>query len=442
MNPNALYQSLSQLTDSQHFLLAYSGGLDSHVLLSLMHAVMQTHGDIQCRVIHVNHHLHSQADEWVLHCQQVCAALSLPLIVKDIHVDVSDGESVEARARELRYQELANELQADECLLTAHHLNDQAETLLLQLLRGAGPKGLSAMPVKKLLAGKSFVRPLLNYTREQLQTYAQQQNLQWIEDSSNHDQRFQRNFVRQQVMPLLQQTWPQSLQSLARSSAHCAEAAELLDELAIIDFDAVKTGDLAIINLSELLALSPQRQRNVLRFWFRQCQHYSPTTKQLLLMQQQVLLAKPDANPMMQVGRVQIKRFRQQLFLLPMQNENILKQQWQWDFKNDLTLPDQLGVLCAKKIKGQGIALHKIDQVTVRFRQGGEVIQLQGRQHQHALKKLLQQWCVPPWQRDRMPLLFHDDKLIAVPGYCVSESVCAKKDDLGWQIYYDDDQKR
>ncbi|MGA9661556.1 MAG: tRNA lysidine(34) synthetase TilS, partial [Pseudomonas alloputida] len=254
--------------------VAFSGGLDSTVLLHLLADYARNHVSPPLRAIHVHHGLQSAADAWPAHCQAICDNFGIELQV--IHVQVSPGASLEQAARDARYAAFRQVLGPGDILFTGQHRDDQAETLLFRLLRGAGLRGLAAMPVQRALGPGSLVRPLLGCSRQQLQDYGKAQGLVWIEDPSNADTQFARNYLRGEVMPHLQQRWPQASQNFARAAEHLGEALGLLDELAQEDLALARKGapiawpGLDSLGLATLVALSPARQRNALQYWLSQ----------------------------------------------------------------------------------------------------------------------------------------------------------------------------
>ena len=400
--------------------VAYSGGLDSHVLLHLL-----AQSDLNLRAIHINHGLNSDADYWAEHCQNVCKALDVPCDVIKVTVDVAARESLEAKARTVRYQAIIDAIAPDDVVLTAQHADDQAETLLLQLLRGSGVAGLAAMPEMSRLDKGWLVRPLLAYTRVELYDYAQAANLKWIEDSSNADTRFDRNFLRHEVIPRLQQRWASLSHIISRAASHQAEANELIQDLAELDLQQCQghTSDqLCLDNLSEL---SSARQSNVLRFWIKKLALPSPTTKQLQQILSNLMTAKADGQPLVSWQGAEIRRYRQHLFAmppLPSSTQNI-----KWLFPTPLPrLP--LGNL--KVTQGKGLALPNGTELEIRFRQGGEVIRLN--KHQRVVKKLLQAAGLPPWQRQFIPLIYLDNILIAIPDIGVADGFITEEN--GWDI--------
>lgn len=429
------YKILCSLTTARRFLIGYSGGLDSHVLLHAMATIRKQHPEINLQAIHLNHGLSVNAEKWIEHCQKVCAALAVELIVKNIKIDAAN-QSWEAAARAVRYQIFAEHLSADTDLLTAHTKNDQAETLLLQLLRGAGVKGLAAMPMRKKFATSFLLRPLLNFTREQLVSYASHHQLVWVEDESNSNLQYDRNFVRHQILPIIQQRWPDILNSLARSAKHCAEADTVITHLAQDDLQQVYCKEEKVLSIKKLLLLSESRQKYVVREWLQRLHFPLPSEIKLRQILHEVLLCAPDAKPKIEWQGTEIRRYQDKLYALaplPLHDAN-----WSsvWDIKMPLVLPNNLGELSAKITVGDGLLLASEQPLMVRFRQGGERCRPVGRSGSHPLKKLFQEWQVPPWLRDRIPLIYVGDQLAAVAGYCVCENYAAKNQQKGWIINY------
>ena len=434
------------------FWVAFSGGLDSQTLLHLL-ARARLPGPLGA--LHVNHNLQAAASEWAAHCRAVCAALQIDYRELSVQVQTARGLSPEAAARNARYRAFAEALPAGHALLTGHHQDDQAETLLLQLLRGAGPKGLAAMPSVSDFGAGWLVRPLLDVSRSALHTYARAHALHWVDDPSNAELGFDRNFLRHSVMPLLRERWPASAAVLARSAAHQAEAALLLDELAAIDLpktgsarvdpaavadgvarpdSAAKTAvDAAVaerLSVAGLLRLSAARRANLLRYWLHQRHAPTPSAAVLERIDQDLLRAAGDAQPQVCWGGVSLRRYRDELFLLqePTQPECV---PLDWSADQPLILPT--GVLTPLPGAGQGVAARHLHgrRLRVAFRRGGERLRPAGRREGHSLKHLFQDAGVPPWERARVPLLYLGDELIAVAGYWIVDGFQALENEPG-----------
>ena len=427
-DPSQLLQTLQHLPPCRRYWVAYSGGLDSHVLLHAL-ATLRPHFLAQLNAVHIHHGLNPLADHWAQHCQQICANLNIPCRVHAVNIPRNTGESLEAVARDVRYSTLEKLLGVGEVCFTAHHGDDQAETVLLQLFRGAGVAGLAAMPRSAPLGKGWQVRPLLNYSRAQLQHYAQTQQLRWIEDDSNADLRFDRNFLRHAVLPILRQRWSSLSPTLQRVARHQAEADGLLQEIGVIDLTHCFGESKQQLRLAILQNLSPARQRNVLRLWIKQQALTLPTTAQLARLQQDVLRAAPDRQPVLRWEGGEIRRYRDQLHLIP-PLPAVPSTGLMWRFPETLELP--LGRLQAIPTRRRGLRLPEGTLLKIQFRQGGEQLKLRG-QH-HSLKKLLQITPLPTWLRAYLPLVYWENHLIAVPEIATDEAFLSSMGEPAWQL--------
>lgn len=428
-------QVTERLAGHSKLLVAFSGGLDSSVLLHLLAQLRRQRPELQVRAVHVHHGLSRFADQWVAHCRQQCLEWQVPLQVQHVQVDSQHG-GIEAAARNARYAALAEALAGSETLLTAQHLDDQCETFLLALKRGSGPAGLSAMAAQSQLSGKPLLRPLLDFSRVQLEAYAWQHSLRWIEDDSNQDARFDRNFLRLQVLPLLQQRWPHFAAASARSASLCAEQEQLLDELLAEELHALLAND-GSLAIAGLVACSPVRRFALLRRWIARLGVTMPAREQLQRLWDEVAMARPDAAPQLLLGQYQIRRYRQHLYLLPqMADLHALCLPW----RPRLPLPDGLGTL----VSGEGDILLRApqpgEQVSVRFSAEGKH-RIIGRTHSRPIKKLWQELGVPPWLRERTPLIYYDARLIAALGVFVTEAGSVPPDEQPWRLRWDKEEE-
>ncbi|MFZ1873166.1 MAG: tRNA lysidine(34) synthetase TilS [Chania sp.] len=431
MKSNQLLTQLAeQLGTKGQLLLAFSGGLDSSVLLHLLVQLRQQRPGMVLRAVHIHHGLSRFADEWVAHCQQQCEGWQVPLVVHHVQLDGLSG-GIEAAARAARYAAFRETLMADEALLTAQHLDDQCETFLLALKRGSGPAGLSAMATEARLGSHSLLRPLLSVSRLQLEEYAKLHQLRWIEDDSNQDCRFDRNFLRLQVLPVLNERWPHFASAAARSASLCAEQEQLLDELLAEQLTLLldEENSLAIAGLQ---GCSPERRYALLRRWIALFGVTMPARDQLPRIWNEVALSREDAEPQLQLGNYQIRRFRQRLYLLPLMAD-LRDRQLLWPQPTRLELPDGLGAL----VCGEGSNLVRApqagEQVSVRFSATGRVriINRAGSRH---IKKLWQELAIPPWQRERIPLIYYDEQLIAAVDIFVTEAGQVPAGEQPWRL--------
>lgn len=396
----------------RHFLLAFSGGLDSTVLLHQLVLWREQHPEISVRAMHIHHGLSPHADRWVAHCQTLCSQWQVPLQVEYVTLG-DEGLGIEAHARKARYQALRRALNSGEVLLTAQHLDDQCETLLLALKRGSGPAGLSGMAEVSPFAATQLLRPLLNTPRQQLLDYARQHALHWIEDESNQDDRYDRNFLRLRVLPLLQQRWPHFSRAAARSASLCAEQEQLLDELLTEEL-VMMTSPQGALEIIPLEAKSAFRRAALLRRWLAGQGATMPSRDMLERLWQEVALAREDADPCLQMGAWAVRRYQQRLWWIkafPGQGDTQLS----WPDRDlPLALPDGLGQV--RLMPGGKLRSPYADEpVSIRFRAPG-VLHIAGRNGGRKLKKIWQELGVPPWRRDTTPLLFYGDKLIAAAG--------------------------
>ncbi|PVZ85375.1 tRNA lysidine(34) synthetase TilS [Serratia sp. S1B] len=418
MNTNPLLTQIRNFLGSERQLLvAFSGGLDSSVLLHLLVQLRQQQPDLMLRAVHVHHGLSGFADSWVGHCQQQCEYWQIPLVIQQVTVDGRDG-GIEAAARAARYRAFSETLLVGEALLTAQHLDDQCETFLLALKRGSGPAGLSAMAARTYLGNNLLLRPLLAFSRQQLELYAQQQQLTWIEDDSNQDCRFDRNFLRLNVLPLLNQRWPHFAAATARSASLCAEQEQLLDEL-LAEQLALLLDQQNSLSITGLQTCSDAKRYALLRRWIALFGISRPTRDGLHKLWYQVALSQADAEPQLQLGEYQIRRFRQRLYLLPRMSD-LSEKQLPWRCDAPLVLPDGLGTLRVGEGECRVRKPQQHEQVSIRFAAQGRV-RIMGRHGSRPIKKVWQELSIPPWLRQRTPLLYYDEQLIAAIGLFITE---------------------
>jgi tRNA(Ile)-lysidine synthase len=439
-SPDSLLQQLQRHALAPAYWVAFSGGLDSSVLLYALQACA-SRLQVKIGAVHVNHGLQVHAAEWEAHCSRVCAMLGVRYASLSVDATAAPGESPEAAARAARYAALARWLPAGHCLLTAQHRDDQAETLLLQLLRGSGVHGLAAMPESSVFGNGLHLRPLLDYPRSDLRSWALATGVVWVEDPSNLDTAFDRNFLRARVLPVLQQRWPAAASSLARSAGHCAEAADLVGQLAELDLQHVQGRHPGTLSVAGLDSLPVARCRNVLRHWIRAGTGSFPPASILVHILQDVLASRRDAEPCVCLARHEIRRYRDTLYLLPRQLPPLPLETLPWSLTAPLPLPQAGGVLQVTPGTGCGIRKSLLEEhaVQVRWRQGGERCRPAGRRHHHSLKKLFQAEGIPPWERERIPLIYIGDELAAVAGLWVCEPFQAGPTDAGLRIDWDRD---
>ncbi|OGT48131.1 MAG: tRNA lysidine(34) synthetase TilS, partial [Gammaproteobacteria bacterium RIFCSPHIGHO2_12_FULL_38_11] len=395
------------------YWLAFSGGVDSRVLLDLCCQIRSSF-PLQLNAVHINHQLHPQAASWAKHCATVCQEYEVPFIEQIINIKNENAFSLEAIAREQRYGILADCIGENDILLTAHHQDDQAETLLLQLFRGAGVAGLSAMPTIKRFAKGYHARPLLAFSRSKINDYAKQHQLSWIEDTSNLNTTFTRNFIRHDVLTLVKSRWPSITETIARSASHCAEANELLEHFLFDIYQECKGSIENTLSVKKLLNIDLSKRKFVLRYWMKQFIDYLPNEKKLNTILNDVLNANQDRMPCVKWKNVALRRYRDDLYLTC---ESLFSHpdKINWDLKSPVDLQG-VGRLYAVLVQGQGL-VSSIDSVSIAFR----------KHTNRSLKKNFQSAHIPPWERERTPLIFIGEQLAAIPGYFTNRMYSAKK---------------
>jgi tRNA(Ile)-lysidine synthase len=405
----------------RRLLVGFSGGLDSSALLHLLATTPQ----FAVRAVHVHHGLHPDAEQWTQHCQQTCTGLGVALRIIRVQVANDSGEGIEAAARRARYAAFAAELQDGECLVTAHHQDDQAETVLLRLLRGSGAGGLASMRSARPFANGQHWRPLLATPRQALLDYAHRHALAWIDDPSNASDVHDRNFLRHRVMPVLRERWPQAGAALARSAALLSEQQLLLEEETARRLAQIQGVDASTLSVSALQRFSAPWRALIVRQWLAALDFPALPATGVETIEQELLPARPDAGAEFRWHGVVIHRWRDLL-----QAETAtpdLPSGWSadWDGAAPLQLPTgvRLGLVTAPATERPALR--------VATRQGGERMTLPGRKHSHALKNVLQQSGIPPWLRRRQPLIFAaDGELLAVGDLLLSARALA----AGWRF--------
>lgn len=406
---------LQSLTSSKKFLVAYSGGLDSHVLLHLLAQVTILSQNFQIRAVYIDHGLQSVAKKWPKHCLSICKNLFIDCEVVSLALTIPQGKSLEAVAREARYDAFSQVLQADEVLLTAHHQDDQAETLLIQLFRGAGINGLAAMPIISPFGKSQHIRPLLDQSRDALEHYAQQYQLDFIEDPSNQDHRYDRNFFRHAIIPRLKKRWMSMSKVLARVATHQAEAKNLLAEYIAEDLPQLTGKRTGTLSIQQLKLLSSARCKAVIRYFLDQKGFQAPSDKKLRHIISDVLYAKPSASPCVDWQGAEVRRYQDDLYAIRPLSAHNTKQIIHWVIDQSLQISSLNRVLKFKQLEGVNHLLLRKDQtVEVRFRQGGEIIYQAQRKQSKRLKKIFQERHIPMWERDRIPLIYIDNTLVLI----------------------------
>jgi tRNA(Ile)-lysidine synthase len=416
-------------------LLGLSGGMDSVVLLHLLHTLAPRFS-WQLSALHIHHGISPNADVWAKFCEELCARYGVPLIIE--HVDIAplrNEHGIEAAARKLRHAAFSR--QACDFVALAHHADDQAETLLLQLLRGAGIKGVAAMPLLKpaTTLTHATLRPLLNISRDSLLEYAQKHELIWIEDESNADDYYPRNFLRKHILPKLEEKFPAYRDTLLRSAKHFADASVLLDELARQDAHIWIKDDPLDVTLLHQLSLN--RSKNLLRYFLHASGAPIPQSSQLDDMLHQIMEARKDASVCVEFGHWQVRRYQNKVYALPALPDLDSHLKLAWHEENELEWTALNKRLLFTKSTGQGISLNKLQlaPVTFRFRSGQEKLRPHHNASTRSLKNLLQEKQIPPWLRDRLPLMYCGDELVCVVGVAIAQEYQAQLDEEGLLVF-------
>jgi tRNA(Ile)-lysidine synthase len=439
--------SCEPLLSATHIVVAYSGGVDSHVLLHALYSVRkQAHLNFSISAIHIHHGLSQHADQWQVHCQQVCTQLNIAFQTANVSVVAQPRQSLEAQAREARYNKLLELAPANSQVILGQHQDDQLETFLLQLKRGAGPKGLSAMnrawfSHRPLQSDKQvgFYRPLLDVSQQVILDYAQQHQLQWCEDDSNLNTDFERNFLRHNVLPVLQDRWPEISRSVARSAALCAEQQSLLDEICEDKLKQINASANSL-HLPALKQLSQSWLHQVVRYWLSELNIESPSLAVLNLLRTEVLDAAADATPILQWNGWQFRRFNQQLFVLRISLEKVtLNKVWQGE--KSIKLPNYMGNLNfahsssvrtnsvrtnsvrTNSVQTNSTQLDDMLRLTINpnlgaivIRSGGYSARFKpaGSHHSKPVKQWFKQWKVAPWLRESVILIIQNEQVLAL----------------------------
>lgn len=435
----ALLANLPECTSHQRIIVAYSGGLDSHVLLHCLAKLRdQQAGNFQLEALHIHHGMSEQADAWVSHCQTVCEQLLVPLNVRYVRADQQQA-SLENQLRQARYQVFAEILAVGDLLALAHHADDQAETLMLRMLRGTGPQGLAGMPEQRALGQGALIRPLLSFGRAELEDYAQQYSLSWVEDDSNVDRRFDRNFLRHEVMPKLAQRWPYFRDNFARNAQVSKDALSSLDFFLEREIQPQMAEHHDGLACNWLLGFPPALQINLLRSWLAQRALPLPGYKHLQQVLTEVVAARVDAKSLVSWPGAEVRRFQGVVYANSPLPEHDATKAFNWTFAQPLVLPGA-GVLTATVTPtaeaGRGLLVPAGAQVTVRFRQGGERCKLAGRAHSKLLKKQLNSLQLEPWLRDRLPLVYVNGELAALADVAICEGFQAAAEQSGFVLHW------
>ncbi|EJG0968217.1 tRNA lysidine(34) synthetase TilS [Vibrio parahaemolyticus] len=433
----SIYQQFSHVLNTYYqpqtkIVVAFSGGVDSRLLLELLRRYQEANS-VSCHAVYVHHGLSQNADIWAEKCRLWAKQASISCSVEHVSLDTNSGESIELLAREARYEALARHINCGDLLLTGQHADDQVETFLLALKRGSGPKGLSSMAESMPFAGGTLVRPLLNTKREQIEAAAKHFGLEWVEDESNQDTRYDRNFLRHRIVPELSERWPSIHQAVQRSANLCAQQEALLDELLGAVFERALQVDLSL-SIDELAHHSELARARLIRMWLSKLNANMPSQTQLRLIWDEVAQAQQDANPKLKLKQGEVRRFQNKLYWVAPHADMT---NWQSHIQIDepLTLPECMGTLTLCTSASQlNIALpSQPELLRVTFNPEGLSAHPTTRSHSRKLKKLFQEYHVPSWLRRQIPILMYKDQVVAVADLFVDQTFSGQDCELIWR---------
>ena len=430
------------LENYSRIAVAFSGGLDSSVLLHSLVSIPEFKEKVFA--IHVNHGLSPNSKSWIKHCEKFCSGLGVNFI--PLTIELENSKTNENILRKARYEALFSCLKQGDVLCTAHHQDDHIETILFRILRGTGIKGLAGIEKYSQMEGIDLIRPLISYSKKDLLDYADKFEVNWIEDESNEDLSISRNFIRKKVIPNLKNdNWPEYKNSISYLSSKAKEANEILDEIAYLDLKLCASESLDRLSILKIKELSHARAMNVLFTWLGINTHLGVSNKLTDQVYKSIILASESSNPVVtfgkkgQKGSFQIRRFNNFLHHLPLTETETLsnKKVWKWNSDDPLELPT--GTLSMQVALGKGISTQLTEPgISIKGRIGGERCKPEGRSKSQKLKKLFQEYGVPPWVRDRIPLVYVGDQLAAVSDLWVCDEFVAKKDERGIVLSWTD----
>ena len=433
-NLNELIANEIDSLGATKYTIALSGGVDSMVLLDLLSKAKRSNYEV--RAIHINHNLYEGSKEWVDFVKDACKKYKLPLIIESINPK-QEGFGLEAEAREQRYKKFKEIILDNECLLTAHHLDDQIETTLFRIFRGTGLDGLRSIR-KKAKFGKGLLcRPLINIPREAIEQYAKLNDIKWIEDPSNKNIDFDRNYLRNNIVPSIKKRWPNAQKTITRLSSLAENNQKLLHELAKEDIGEIEKFN--VLDIGILSNKSSLRINNIFRFMILKNRMGIPSLKVLENGIETLINAKSD-SPIITWDGFSIRRYKNTLYFFnpDLKQDEIRPLKMKWFIDETINLGGNRGSIQARFIKGQGIALNKCPKsLEIKYRKGGEQIKPSGHKITKSLKNLFQENNVLPWVRDQIPLFYLDEELISVGDLWFNQDYKAKEQEDGFLISWD-----
>lgn len=434
-DPSEFFNSF---TDSKHIVIAFSGGIDSSVMLNIM-CKKRDKLKQSIEAIYIDHGLNDKSAEWGVFCSKECEKHQIAFKTIKIKEDCPKNSSIEAWARNIRYSLFVESMKKNDILLTAHHQDDQVETFFLQLLRGAGPQGLASMPIVKKIEHIFHIRPFLYFQRKEIIEYAHNHNISWLEDETNYDVKYQRNFIRHNVLPEISKVWPSYQQNILRTIKHQVEYKKILDEIAMIDIETVSTNNFNNLDVNLIKKLSVERQKNLIFFWLKKINLESPTSKHMDQIINTLINSDQEKSPCVNWNNTELRRYKTLLYASGLTNAYDSNFEINWDTASPLSIEGE--TLIAKETEGKGISKKSIKdaKIIIRYRHGGEKIYSNSLKQSKSIKQLFQEHNVLPWLRNKVPLIYINEKLAVVPGFCVDRNYLANKNetslDIQWSGY-------
>ncbi|QCI16945.1 tRNA lysidine(34) synthetase TilS [Buchnera aphidicola (Aphis helianthi)] len=413
------------------FLIAYSGGMDSTVLLYQLLKIKQINPKISIRAIHINHNIHSNSKKWQDHCYNTCKKYNIPLIIEKISVNVI--QNIEEQLRIKRYNLIYKHLFNNEILLTGHHLNDQCETLFLSLKRGSGPTGLSAMSNETIFGKTKIVRPFLTKTKKELKKWANLNNLIWIEDFTNFNTNYDRNFIRHNVLPILEKKWPFFLKNCFRTTKICKEETKLKNILLQEKIQKFLHFNESL-NIKSFEDLKEEVCKALIRYWISLKNIKSPSYKTIQRIYNEIICSQKNINLKIIIQKNEIRCYKKSLYFIETK-KNIKNMIVFWhDTNHKLILPNNLGYIIKNNTEGMNIPRPQNSElINIRFQCDGKILIL-GKHKQKYIKKIWQEYNIPPWLRNQIPLLFYNNQLVSALGVFVVNQNIKKENQNEWNI--------
>lgn len=427
---NSVSDIIDQAPASSTILVAYSGGVDSHVLLHVCSGLKGVYPNKNIKAVYIDHGLHKDSPQWRDHCEAIASSLGIEFLSEKVHAANINGDGPEQAARNARYAALALLVNSGTLLLTAQHQDDQAETLMLQLLRGAGAKGLASMPTLAAFGKGCIGRPFLSISQQEVMDYAMVNKLCWIDDPSNLDTSLDRNYLRQQVIPLIKKRWPAFAKTTSRTASHCAEATDILSSYG----STFLSGRPDEISLELFQQVKPNVCRLILREWMLLNDTRLPSEK---VLNQILVLAtkKIGSSGLVEWSDYQVRLFNQRFFLFKKALDMPATTPTIWP-NTELTLRTSIGLLKRTPVLGFGLSRKTwmSSEVSVRYRTGGEKIRIAKGVGHRPVKKLLSERKIFPWQRQHIPLIYFGERLVAVANLWVADEFSVNKEELGFEL--------